>query len=83
MINTYLARVTECVHQHLFCTFTDCPGGSVTRIEPDWAAAAKEVGMIVRGVLGFGVRSTKHDSIDTKLEGHWAGRIVGAALGEG
>ena len=56
--------------EHLACT------------EPDYEAAAKEVGMIVRGVLASGEPSLKHDSIDTKLEGHWAGRIVSAALGE-
>ena len=56
-----------------------CPGGSSVRVEPDYEAAAKEVGMIVRGVLKHGVRR-KHAEVDSQLEGHWAGRIVGAAL---
>ena len=40
-MNTYLARITECVHGYVSCTFGDCPGGTTTRIEPDYEAAAK------------------------------------------
>jgi hypothetical protein len=34
-VNTYLARVTECVHGYVSCTFGDCPGGTTTRIDKD------------------------------------------------
>jgi len=33
-MNTYLARITECLHGYVSCTFGDCPGGTTTRIEP-------------------------------------------------
>jgi hypothetical protein len=34
-MNTYLARISECVHGYVSCTFGDCPGGTTTRIELD------------------------------------------------
>lgn len=39
-----------------------------------FAAAAAEVELIVRGAVG------SRQKIDSKLCGHWAGRILGAAL---
>ena len=53
IMRTYLARVTGCVHQHLFCAFTDCPGGVVTRIEPDYEAAARRLAAQNYGVAGL------------------------------
>lgn len=48
----------------------------------NYEAAAREIGGIVQGVLKRSP-TPKHAGIDSTLEGHWAGRIIGAALGKG
>lgn len=48
---------------------------------PDWEAAAGELQSLVTGVLN--TAGVDHRPfVSTKLAGHWAGRIVGAALRE-
>jgi len=42
---TYLARIAECEHGYIYPHWkigmaVDCPGGTTTRIEPDYEAAA-------------------------------------------
>ena len=49
-----------------------CPGGREVTI--DYEAAGKEIGAIVYGASRFRTKVT------TKLQGHWAGRVVDAAL---
>jgi len=60
-----------------------CPGGS--RVElfpatPNYEAAAKEIGSIVRGYEMWKDHQHKHIGVDEGLEGQWAGRIIGNAL---
>lgn len=70
--------------------YPKCPGGRVLQqaiiIERDtdgnlpsglYEAAAKEIGEIVFGLLRSKMRS---EQVTSQLAGHWAGRILGAAL---
>jgi len=54
-------------------------GEYLSRDDIDWKAAADEMLSLIRGVLQqAGVNPNYY--VDTRLAGHWAGRIVGAAL---
>jgi len=78
---TYLARITECKHGlKSRCWVAYCPGGTTTRIEPDYEAAARKLWTERLGEpQDFASEMAQHSLVSITLE--QVAAVVDAALG--